>query len=322
VNLEDSGDLALLDAFQIFGQDSLEPPPKTEGEAPRRESRKSDRPPNWIELEEVVLQCLAKSKDLRVLAHLGACALRNQGFPAFVDVLGVASRWLEGHWAELYPVVDEDAVLRTNSLSSFADRAAIIDGLRRTPLYTGPLGRFSLRDLERISAPVSADEGSGPADSGIRAAFAAMPIEDLRTLHARAVEAGATLRAIDQRMQDSAGVEAAPTFGPILAQFSLLAASLKTRLAEHPNAVAGVDEAGPAAGTPGEVAVGAVRSRQDAIRALDAVAEFFRRSEPSSPVPLLVDRAKRLVSKNFLEVLADVAPGALSEAKSASGIRD
>ena len=59
------------------------------------------------------------------------------------------------------------------------------------------------------------------------------------------------------------------------------------------------------------VAVGAIKSRQDAIRALDAVAEFFRRNEPSSPIPLFCERAKRLVSKNFLEVLADVAPDAV-----------
>ena len=71
-----------------------------------------------------------------------------------------------------------------------------------------------------------------------------------------------------------------------------------------------------AAGAPG-----AIRSRQDAIRALDAVAEFFRSNEPSSPIPLLVDRAKRLVSKDFLEVLADVAPDALGQARAAGGIR-
>ena len=63
-------------------------------------------------------------------------------------------------------------------------------------------------------------------------------------------------------------------------------------------------------------------SRDDAIRALDAAAEFFRRNEPSSPIPLFLDRAKRLVSKDFLEVLADVAPDALPQAKSAGGIRD
>jgi hypothetical protein len=35
-----------------------------------------------------------------------------------------------------------------------------------------------------------------------------------------------------------------------------------------------------------------------------------------------VDRAKRLVAKDFLEVLADVAPEALASAKAAGGIRE
>ena len=58
------------------------------------------------------------------------------------------------------------------------------------------------------------------------------------------------------------------------------------------------------------------------MRALDAVADFFRTTEPSSPVPMFVARAKRLVSMTFLEVLADVAPGGLGEARSAGGVKD
>ena len=70
------------------------------------------------------------------------------------------------------------------------------------------------------------------------------------------------------------------------------------------------------------VGVGSIRSRDDAIRALDAVAAFFRKNEPSSPVPLFVERAKRLVAKDFLEVLADMAPDGLDQAKHVGGVRD
>jgi len=69
-------------------------------------------------------------------------------------------------------------------------------------------------------------------------------------------------------------------------------------------------------------ALGPVKSRQDAIRALDAVSAFFRQTEPSSPVPLFLERAKRLVSKDFLEVLADIAPEALAQARAAGGLKD
>src|SRR5262249_55433489 len=42
---------------------------------------------------------------------------------------------------------------------------------------------------------------------------------------------------------------------------------------------------------------------------------------PSSPIPLFVERAKHLVAKDFLEVLADIAPDALAVAKSAGGLK-
>jgi type VI secretion system protein ImpA len=97
-------------------------------------------------------------------------------------------------------------------------------------------------------------------------------------------------------------------------------------LATRPDAAG---EATPGAAAPGEaaaitgvVAVGTVRNREDATRALDAVAAFFRTNEPSSPIPLLIERAKRLVAKDFLEVLAELAPEALAPAKAASGVRD
>ena len=319
-NLENSGELAVLESYQIFGQDTLEPPENV----PKRDPRKSDRPPNWRELEQTAAESVAKSKDLRVLAHLSACALRIHDLATFTSTLGAASFWLETWWNRVYPLVDEDAVLRTNALNAFADRPAIIDGLRRVPLISGPLGKFSLRDIEASGSKGEAD--GQPEDSTISAAFSAAPIEDLRALQTQALDGAASLRKIEQTMREQAGIEASPTFDALLAQLQGLASALKARIAAHPAAVPGVDTgvgddaAAGAAGAGG--ALGAVRSRQDAIRALDAVAGFFRRSEPSSPVPLLVDRAKRLVSKDFLEVLADLAPGGLPEAKSAGGIRD
>jgi type VI secretion system protein ImpA len=54
---------------------------------------------------------------------------------------------------------------------------------------------------------------------------------------------------------------------------------------------------------------------------MDAAATFFRNNEPSSPVPLFLDRAKRLVSKSFLEVLQDIAPDTLTEVKKISGVK-
>ena len=50
------------------------------------------------------------------------------------------------------------------------------------------------------------------------------------------------------------------------------------------------------------------------VRALDRICEFYARTGPSSPVPMLLQRARRLVDKSFLEVLRDLVPDGLNQA--------
>ena len=69
----------------------------------------------------------------------------------------------------------------------------------------------------------------------------------------------------------------------------------------HVARVAVEEVEGEAAGGEGSGAPsmsGEIRSRDDAMRVLDRVSEYFRKNEPSSPVPLLLQRAKRLISKS------------------------
>jgi type VI secretion system protein ImpA len=47
-------------------------------------------------------------------------------------------------------------------------------------------------------------------------------------------------------------------------------------------------------------------SRQAALALLDQVAAQYRMAEPSSPIPLLLDRAKSLSSRDFLTLLKDL----------------
>ena len=42
--------------------------------------------------------------------------------------------------------------------------------------------------------------------------------------------------------------------------------------------------------------------------------EFYERAEPSSPVPILLRRAARLVNKSFLDVLRDLIPEGVNQA--------
>ncbi len=52
-----------------------------------------------------------------------------------------------------------------------------------------------------------------------------------------------------------------------------------------------------------------VKARQDALALLDQVGVFYRVTEPSSPIPLLTERARSLAERDFLGLLKDVLPG-------------
>lgn len=312
-NLEDSQLLASFDSFRLFGQSvPLNPAPV------------------WRELETKSRAALDRSKDFRLLAHFGAAVLRTEGLPAFVGTLSVAAHWLEQHWAQVYPLVDEDAILRKNALNSFADRMAIVDGVRRLPIVRHPvLGTFSLRDFEIATGKLAQPEGEEvPDEAAMRAILAASSAADLATLQSSVLAGLDALKSIEARMREEGGSEAAPSFDPLVTQLVQLQRLLTEGLAAHPNAPAETSAGTNAASTaspaaaPRSGSLQAINSRQDAIVALDAVATYFRLNEPSSPIPLFIERAKRLVAKDFLEVLADIAPDAVSQARSAGGLRD
>jgi type VI secretion system protein ImpA len=157
----------------------------------------------------------------------------------------------------------------------------------------------------------------------VNAILSASTLEELEKLRATLDGCQKAFKSIESIMSDKGGSEAAPDFTallPIIARTTITVAShIQSRA---PAETAGGSD-GAAQGEGGAaIGRGPIRSRDDAVRALDAIAAFFRSSEPSSPVPLFVERAKRLVAKDFLAVLEDIAPDAVSQVKVVGGVRD
>jgi type VI secretion system protein ImpA len=309
-NLEETPLMAAIDADQLFGQ-----PVPLDPALP------------WPEIKARAVEALRRSQDFRLLTYLAAALLRTDGLLPFLETIGVASRWLAAHWTEVYPPIDEDAIVRRNALSGFADPHAVLDPLRRAWLVSSRQhGRFSFRDIEMASGQAQPGEGEAVPDQRlIDSAFASVPLDSLVAVQQGLAAAMTALGDIDARMRAEAGSESAPEIERLRTQLARMDVVVRAQLAARPDAT-GLVEAGPtrdagAAQTGGPAAVGAIRTRQDAIRAMEAVAEFFRQNEPSSPIPLLLERAARLVSKSFLDVLADMAPDAVAQARAAGGLR-
>jgi len=311
-SLEDTQLLAGFDAYRIFG--SVVP---------------LSTDTDWREIRDQSMQALAKSRDIRLLAHLSAAVLRTDGLDCFLGTLSLAHRWLSEYWDAVYPLIDDDAILRKNALNCLADRMAIVDALRRAPFVTHPqIGPVSLRALDIATGRLKAAESdaSTPNEAQIHAALEGTPAEQLGDLQRGVAEAIDALRGIVSTMQERSGYESAPDVDPLLSQLVQIDTLLRERISHsqgQPAVASGPDA--PAAGAEtarAAMVVGAIGSREDAVRAIEAAAEFFRRNEPSSPVPLLLERARRLVSKSFLEVIEDMAPDGVTQVRLIGGVKD
>ena len=71
-------------------------------------------------------------------------------------------------------------------------------------------------------------------------------------------------------------------------------------------------EGAPAAGAP--TVRGPIAGRAQAIQQLEAIKAFFEQTEPSSPLPLLIDRVVRLANMSFMDLMRNIAPNGVDDA--------
>jgi type VI secretion system protein ImpA len=150
--------------------------------------------------------------------------------------------------------------------------------------------------------------------------------EDELVAAAEAVNASfESAKAIDAIFNDRVGT-AGPELKMLLSDIYELKKFIEPQLARRmpqDSGDAGAAE-GDAAGASGGVAAvsGKIASPQDVMRRIDELCEYYARCEPSSPVPLLLRRAQRLVGKDFSDLLKDLAPSGISELQVITGATD
>jgi type VI secretion system protein ImpA len=283
--------------------------------------------PQWEKLEELSASLLERSKNLRVAVVLCLAALRNEGLPGFRDGLGLIRELLERYWDGLYPHLDpednNDPTERVNILTplvtpvgSFDDPMRFLEGIRESYLAESMrIGRFSLVDI-------IGGGGSAPADSStIQAAFRDTSPEKLAARSAAIIEAAATARAIDAFLTSTIGADRALDWAPLVQTLEEVRKALAPHVsgASAPLTGGGGAANAAAATTPVAGPPGAINSRQDVIETLERICEYYRRAEPSSPLPVLLERARRLVDKGFLEIVADLSPEAIGSFQHMTG---
>ena len=292
--------------------------------------------PNWPEVVNRCLELGKRSRNLRVAIFLALGLQGKEGVTGLRDGLALVQGLLERYWDHFYPKLDpddnSDPTERLNIIAalspaadSFQDPFKFKNRFSLAPLCSSrQVGRFGLRDIQLATGeiPVLAGaEGTAPQIAMIHAAFDDVPIEEVQGTHRALMDCMASLKGIETALAARVPPTSVPKMDSLRRVVEQADKHVQEALARRgygvPGAAAGE---GAAAGAPATARVpGAIASKEDVIRTIDRICEFYEKTEPSSPVPLLLKRAKRLVGKTFVDIIRDMTPEAMSAVDMISG---
>jgi type VI secretion system protein ImpA len=293
--------------------------------------------PDWRQVLESGTALLGRSKDLRIAVLVTRALLGLKGLPGLQAGLDLIHQLILQFWDGLYPELDasddNDPTARINVLLELTDRDTLLAQLRTaTIIRSRVFGPVSWRDVEVAEGKAQGLPDSQPMDGAtIAGAFQDCDLENLTTAGAATGGALAALAALGDDLAERIGTSQLPSFEPLersLKQIhALIQGHLRTRQPEGADVpVSDHDETtstSPATATrAGTVArdAGQIGSRDDVVRTLERICDYYSRYEPSSPVPLLLKRAQRLVKGNFVDIIRELAPEALSQIEQVCGI--
>ncbi len=285
--------------------------------------------PDWRSVLGHAQSLFERTRDLRVALYWARARVRLDGAPALSEGLRLAQGLLERYWDDLHPrPEDGDAYARVNALADTAKPQSLLGDLREALVVSDrSIGELRGRDIEVVLGLIDPRIGEAPPGRGALEQMlgeAAANRPGLRAFPGAVLE---RLQSLQQLMRDRVGYAAAPELEPLTQVFAGLAqmmAATDGTGSEQGDASGATDDSSGDA-TPRRAARGAglgsaIETRTDALRAIDLVCEYLERTEPTNPAQLLLRRARKLVNKNFVELVRELAPDALADVAKVMGL--
>jgi type VI secretion system protein ImpA len=293
-------------------------------------------PAQWRTVRELATKALtAQTKDLEIAAWLTEALVRSDGLAGLEAGARLIAGLAETLWdSNLYPTPDEDGIVTrvapVGGLNGEGGQGTLMQPLRKVPLWLRP--DQSTLGFWRYEQSMELAGIADPARREARLQAGWLPFEDVEreaqavgrsALSAVRDESAAALaawQAMSEVLDARAGIDSPRTSDvrELLQQIHSVAD--KYALAEGgapapggaPAApqIAGAPQQFPSVGAPGGAEGGA--TREEMLRQLGRIAEFFRRTEPHSPLAYTLDEAVRRGRMSWPQLLEEIVPDAVA----------
>ncbi len=291
--------------------------------------------PEWRTILEVSPRILrTQAKDLEVTAWFIEALLRAEGYAGLRDGFALARGLAERFWDGLYPAPDEDGIAtRVGPLTGLNGESAdgtLIQPIRKVPLTMGDIP-YSLWQYEQaVELAKITDEARRQAriDNGavtweqFEQSVRETPASEFKTLVEDIQGAIDEFEALGKTLYDKAGYDSPPAGNirnVLTAALDAVNYAARDRLAtlsgDEPAAAADspsgstepVAAGGAAVAATAKVqASGAVATREEGFKVLLQVADFFRKTEPHSPISYTLEEVVRRGRMPLQELLQEL----------------
>jgi type VI secretion system protein ImpA len=259
----------------------------------------------WSELEDMLVDLFRQTKHLDMLYLLALSQGHLHGIGGLINGIDYTNNLLARQWDALHPVESEadyefrqDCLAKMNS-ATFAnslDGMIIADGRQ--------LGKHTL------GAWLAAKKGD-PQDLKTIEQALAETIKDKPTFYddlaAQMNELQESMKRLELTVKDHFASFRLQfkALKPKLAEIAGIVAAFSSIAIEGIEGVAPQGGSGPATSQGGNSIPDQINTREDVVKTLAKIILFYNKHEPTSPVPIMLERAQRVATMNFKEIVQE-----------------
>ena len=295
-----------------------------------------DKVPDWDTVASLSFELISlKAKDLEAASYLIEALARIKGFSGIRDGFRLVQKITEDFWDGLYPLPDEEGLATKvgpiNTLNGLEGEGVLLPAIRQIPITDyGSIKAFGYGDWINITKLEELDpesrekriERGAPDPAEFRATVESTSPDFFLNLFEDIEECKQAYKemsdVIDQKcgeliLQSSALMN---LFDDILSAISAFAGekleNARAVSVINPDPNSSTEETSNALEviTTGSSVgnVGQIKTRDDALRQLRILADFFLRTEPHSPVSYAINQAVRWGKLSLPDLLSELIP--------------
>ena len=298
------------------------------------ETGNEENPTDWKKVKKECLELLADGRSVEFLVLLAVSLVATEGYRGMHDGLRVLTKSVKEFWENIYPELDMEEpesdryLMRLNSIAQLGekpgklgDKLCYVEKILRSPIsINNPRVAISFW-------PVWESELSGSEDSSetnaVMSYVGQMPFEEKKMITGLVDESIKNLQELSSFLMEKTGSAYNGPFDEcLLPTLDRISKVLSVNEAEQAqvepgsNAIEGDLPMNQNAGNvvsptspppPPPPPPGTINSREDVKKALEKIIDYYKKNEPSSPIPYLAERTQELVDSDFMGIIQNLS---------------